>query len=58
MARTRMIVGTKYTQADSWTRDQKADMAAALAQPKGSELMYLHGLGYDCSQARVVEVAR
>jgi hypothetical protein len=56
MAR-RMISGTRYTQADVWSRDQEADFAEALQKPTDFEaLMHLHFLGYDCSSAKVVHV--
>lgn len=53
MKTTMQIVGTRYTQASR--RDQEKDFADALkhAEP----LMYLHGLGYDCSEARVDKFA-
>lgn len=50
----RIIAGTRYTQADAWTRDQEADFAEALKRPVAYDaLMYLHGLGYDVSRAKV-----
>lgn len=48
-AALRVIEGTRYTQAAD--RDQSADFAAALGT--ANPLMHLHGLGYDCSSARV-----
>jgi hypothetical protein len=53
----RMIQGTRYTQADVWTRDQQADFAEALTGRSDYEaLMHLHYLGYDVSGAKVVTV--
>lgn len=55
MATNRKIIeGTRYTQADAADRDQAADFAAALRTP--DPLAHLHGLGYDCSTARVRSV--
>lgn len=48
----KMIIGTHYTQADSWTRDYAADFETALKTE--NPLMFLHGLGYDVSEAKVV----
>jgi hypothetical protein len=57
MTTTRIICGTHYTQAVA--RDQEADFAEALrGRSDYDALMYLHGLGYDCSQARVLAGAR
>ena len=52
MNTTRMIVGTRYTQAAR--RDQAADFTTALTNQ--NPLMYLHGLGYNCADARIVNV--
>ena len=49
MKNTRMIIGTHYRQATP--RDEAQDFADALETD--NPLMYLHGLGYDVSEARV-----
>jgi hypothetical protein len=57
MTTPRIICGTHTTQAVA--RDQEADFAEALrGRSDYDALMYLHGLGYDCSQARVLAGAR
>lgn len=51
---SRMINGLRFTQAEP--RDRRRDEAAALAAHPDDDhaaLMYLHALGYDCSDARV-----
>lgn len=48
------IQGDRYTQSDHRERNRSRDHLAALAQP--SPLMALHGIGYDVSQAKLVEV--
>lgn len=50
----RMIVGTHYRQATP-RPDERQDEADALTHD--DPLMYLHSLGYDVSEARIMDVS-